>query len=301
MEDNMEDNPREHGDPNTRTETNSSPPSNPNRCVKFFQYHGLPEAQGFSTLAIARGALVMSNIVYSTALIELASKDAGCSEDNDDVCDLKVYGFKPSSLISSIAILSGLLSAFFMPMIGAVVDFTPHRRLTGLLAAVLIIVIQTVQAFLYDNTWFIMAVLQGIAGFVYQVLLLTLFAYLPDISRKVGEEKMTVYSSRFVIVQFTVQVLFLLLVGGVQAAIGLDDVQSARASQGMNVLWISIFFYWGWMLMPATPAQHKLPEGRSILTEGFRQNWKTAKHINTHFKGGVRWFLLGTAFSEACM
>jgi len=299
MEDCFNENTKEHVDSNTRTETNSSPPSNSNSCLKFFQYHGVPEAQGFSTFGIARGALIMSNVVYSTALIVLASKDAGCSEDDDDACDLKVYGFKPSSLISNIAILSGLLSAFFMPVIGAVVDFTPHRRLTGLLASVLIIVIQTTQIFLFDSTWFIMAVLQAIAALAYQVFILTIYAYLPEISRKVGNEKMTIYSSRFIIVQYAVQLLFLVLVGAVQSVIGLDDVNTARASQGMNVVWIAIFFYWGWRLMPANPAMHKLPEGHSILTEGFRQNWRTAKNINTHFKGGVRWFLLGTVFSEA--
>ena len=93
----------------------------------------------------------MSNIFLSTALIYLASEEAGCLDEEDKViddCDKKIYGFRPILLISNIAVIQGLLSAFFMPVFGAMVDFTPYRRLVGIWASCMIILIQKQVCFM---------------------------------------------------------------------------------------------------------------------------------------------------------
>ena len=269
-------------------------------CLQYFRFGGLDLARGISTLGIARGGLVMSNIVLGTALIELASEEAGCVPGETDVCDKKVYGFTPTSLISNIAVISGLLSAFFMPMIGAIVDYTPYRKAAGIWAAVAMGVIQVAQIGTLPGTWFIMAILQALAGFLYQLEYLATIAYYPDLSRTIGQAKMTVYSSKFTLIQFLAQCLFLLIVGAISAGAGLDNIVTAQMSQAINVVWITIFFYYGWKLLPSAPARHVLPEGKSLWTIGFQQNWNTAKSINNEFQHGLRWFLLATTFAEAC-
>lgn len=157
-------------------------------------FHGVAEAKGYAILGTARGAIVMSNIFLSTSIIYLASVEAGCVDENGTVvddCENKVYGFIPSSLIANIAVISGLLSAFLMPLIGAIVDYTPHRKATGIVAAILLILIQGVQIGTVAATWFPMTVLQAVAGFIYQVEVLATYAYLPEIARSVGEKIMT--------------------------------------------------------------------------------------------------------------
>jgi hypothetical protein len=73
----------------------------------------------------------MSNVFLSASLLFLASKEAGCLDDEGNVendCDTRVYGMAPAALITNhVAVISGLLSAFFMPVIGAMLDFTPYR------------------------------------------------------------------------------------------------------------------------------------------------------------------------------
>jgi MFS-type transporter involved in bile tolerance (Atg22 family) len=143
----------------------------------------------YSQLGVARGAVVMSNIFLSTSLIYLANDDAGCLDDEDEVidnCDARVYGQSPAALVANIAVFSGLLSALLMPLVGAMVDYTPHRRNIGVWVAALIILIQAVQIATLPATWFAMAILQGIAGFLYQMQVLATYAYLPDIAREVG-------------------------------------------------------------------------------------------------------------------
>lgn len=137
----------------------------------------------------------MSNIFLSTAFIFLASKQADCLDEEGkkpvDDCPNEVYGFKPASFVANIAVISSVLSCVLMPLLGAVIDYTVHRRTVGAGAAALMIVIQALQVWLNVDTWFPMAVLQAFTGFVYQIEVLATYAYLPDMARMLGEEAMT--------------------------------------------------------------------------------------------------------------
>ncbi len=161
-------------------------------------------AKGYNWLGTGRGPIIMTNIFLSSAFIHLASEEVGCTEEVYNVnsnttewqvvedCDVKVYGlFSPSALVTNIATISGVLSALFMPVIGAIVDYTPHRWAVGVVMAVLIILIQGAQTFTNSQTWFAMSILQAFAGFFYQIQVLASYAYLPEISRAVGGFKMT--------------------------------------------------------------------------------------------------------------
>ena len=163
--------------------------------ARWYKYDNVALAQGYSHLAMGRGALVMSNIFLSTAFIYLASEEAGClTPSGDEVldsCDEEVYGFKPSSFVTNIAVISGVLSALFMPFFGAMVDSTKHRKTVGVISALLMMMVQAAQIGIVSQTWFAFAILQAVAGFMYQVQVLAVYAYLPDMARVVGQERMT--------------------------------------------------------------------------------------------------------------
>lgn len=124
-----------------------------------------------------------------------------------------------------------------------------------------------------------MAVLQAFVGFIYQVEVLATYAYLPEIARAVGETIMTQFTSSFVMLQFGAQSLFLVVVIAISGGIGLNDVQTGQLSQAINVVWISIGFFFGWKMLPSRPSRHDLPEHHSVWTEGFKQVWRTTKSI----------------------
>ena len=173
------------------------------KCCTDCRFDGLDTANGYNILGTGRGPLVMSNIFLSTAFIYLAAEEAGCTdefyyEDTNttavevvDNCHEEVYGFKPAALIANIGVISGLLSAVFMPVIGAIVDYTPHRWTVGVISGVLMVLVQAVQIGTNSQTWFAMSILQALTGFFYQMQVLAVYAYLPDIGRAVGQVKMT--------------------------------------------------------------------------------------------------------------
>eukprot|EP00586_Coscinodiscus_wailesii_P001508 CAMPEP_0172483266 /NCGR_PEP_ID=MMETSP1066-20121228/10178_1 /TAXON_ID=671091 /ORGANISM="Coscinodiscus wailesii, Strain CCMP2513" /LENGTH=563 /DNA_ID=CAMNT_0013247025 /DNA_START=102 /DNA_END=1793 /DNA_ORIENTATION=+ len=269
------------------------------KCLPDFG--GNAVAKGCCALGSVRGSIIMTNLFLSTALIRLAESEvkSRCATNSQTCDDDTVYGFKPSSLITNISVISGVLTAFFMPIIGAILDFTSHRRLTGMISAAFMTVIQGVQIGTLQSTWFPMAILQAVAGFFYNVQVLATFSYLPELGRAVGEVKMTRYTATFTMLQFGTHAMFLLIMVVISTLAKLDDVLTAQVSQCLDTVWILLFFSYAWRMLPHVPPLHELPEGKSILTVGFAQIWRTTKGINAHYGGGLRWFLLAVVFGGA--
>ncbi len=94
-------------------------------CCNRFRFK-TDDATGFAMNACGSGPVVMSNAFLAASLIALAKMEIGCEPDED--CDGKVYGFKPSSLITIIATISGILSCLLLPLLGAIVDYTRFRH-----------------------------------------------------------------------------------------------------------------------------------------------------------------------------
>jgi len=265
-------------------------------------YYGNTDAIGWSWLGAGRGMVVMSNIYMSSAILWLAANAAGCDTDpqSEKTCTNRVYGLVPSSFLTTVSIAAGLTSAFLMPICGAFVDFTPYRRMVGIVTIVIIVAIQFVQVFINETTWLAMTILQGVAIFFYQLQVVAVYAYLPEIARQVGQTKMTTITSNFTMVQFTSQLTFLVTIVVIQIILKSPSVRTAQISQGLNTVTSIFLFSIGWfMYMQPRPAARELPEGSNMLTGGFRQLWNTSKNVHRHFKKGLRWYFLALAFAEA--
>jgi MFS-type transporter involved in bile tolerance (Atg22 family) len=52
-------------------------------------------------------------------------------------------------------------------------------------------------------------------------------------------------------------------------------------------------------MLPARPASHDLPEGKTLITQSFVQVWQTTKKINKFYAHSLRWFLSAVVFAEA--
>jgi MFS transporter, UMF1 family len=279
----------------------------------------------------------MGTLFLSTSFIYLASAEAGCIEidpvtGKEEIiqgCAERLYGiFRPAALVTNIATISGILVAFFLPVAGAMMDNTPHRWTVGVVTAAFMILTEVVQIGTTSNTWFGMAILEAVSGLFFQVQLLSSFAYLPDIAREVGQETMNTNISYFLVTEIGVgQLLIVIIIIGISIAFELNDVATAQVGQSVVSLVAGLGFYVGWRRLPRVPAKHFLlmdkpsvssdnvreleeekedsnlrprtEKQRSLLFQGFVQNWNTCKHINREYKNSLRWFLLGTAFGDS--
>lgn len=186
-----------------------------------------------------------------------------------------------------------------MPIIGSILDYTSHRRITGIIFSVTLILIQAIQIGTVQKTWFAMSQLQAFAGFLYNALTLCLYSYLPEIALAEGEKRMRSFSASFQITYFVPSLIYLVSISAISIGFQLDDILTAQISQAVNALILIVAFTLGWKLMPFVPA--KLQEGSdksNLLTSGFLKLWSTFHFLRKNHLP-VLWFFFAVIFSEA--
>jgi len=262
-------------------------------------YDGNNDAKGYSWLGAGRGAITMANIFLFQALLALATDAAGCELGTP--CENRVYGMRPASWVSNIQTFTSIGAALTMPLFGAVVDFTDYRRAAGIFTAGVMVAIQAVQIYTVPSTWLPMLILQAVAVVFYYAQLVSLYAYLPEMKRDVGEYKMAGFTANFQLVQFASQAGFLVIIAVITFVLkNPGAVLTSQISQGINTTICLVFFSIGWFKYLGTrKAVRTLPEGHSMLLQGFKNNFKTMINVHKNFKKGLRWFFLALAFGQA--
>lgn len=270
------------------------------------RFNGVLEARGYNMLGIGRGFINMSQLFLSSSLIFLASQEAGCIDDDetstDETCENRVYGFTPAALVTNIAAITGLLAAFFMPVVGAVLDYTPHRKLVGKGSALFLCTALFVHTATLPATWFYMSILLAIAAFVFQIQIMVTYAYLPYIARYVAkdENQMSTYTSWFLTYQFMFQICFLVFIVAVSAGIGLSTVETAHVSQILAGILVSAIFTYAWgYCMPDIPPPKQLRPGQRLIFASFQENYRTLQNMLKYYRNSLLWFHLALAFGEA--
>ena len=239
----------------------------------------------------------MANVFLASALLFLAKREIGCEEEEVE-CG-KIYGMKPSSLIAVIGTVSGLLSAFFLPVIGAIIDYTPKRWECGATATALFILIQAIQIGTVQKTWFVMAVLQAFNGFFYQINSLCIYAYLPEVGAMTERKKFTWYSSLFSVAGFVHMLLFLIAVVAIGLALSLDDQRVGQVGQAIDVFISGSYYFISYIFLHRRDARNTLKEGEYLYSAGFKQVFRTSKQIYRHYPRSIGLFFLGIIFSDA--
>lgn len=284
--------------------------------IFLFDGDSPPEATGLALHGVARGAVVMSSLFLGPALLRLAVAEAegncnGGSGHNDgegagDHCDDgggRVYGMKPTSLLTNIGVLSGLLSSVLMPAFGSVVDRTPHRKSIGHVSAMALSAVKGVEIFLNRSTWFAISILQVVNSVAYNAYSCAAYAYTAELSTAPDEQ--TVYNSRFQTVYYASMLVYVVLMMATSTAFGTSDVGTARVSQTLAfVVSTSVFgLSWRWYFRPR-PALRECPTSgggaTSPIASGLAELAATFARIWRSWDA-MRYFLLSAALSESAV
>lgn len=258
----------------------------------------LPEATGWAMDSAARGPINMTGTFLGSAILRLAVIDAGCKRASD--CNVRIYGLRPSSLLTTVTAVVGVLAALAMPLVGAVVDHTRYRKAFGAGSALIVVAITGVQISISQENWFAMLCDEAIGGFVFVVHTTAVFAYLPDLSSH--ENDYVTYTTGFNVRQYGMQVIhsgLIVLIGFLRPASNPTEgaIQTARVSSGMAFV-ISLFLMgYAWaFLFRKRPALSEVPQGESLLTVGFNRLKQTTNTIWRDYHA-LRWFMVALLFS----
>eukprot|EP00588_Corethron_pennatum_P013777 CAMPEP_0194271412 /NCGR_PEP_ID=MMETSP0169-20130528/5185_1 /TAXON_ID=218684 /ORGANISM="Corethron pennatum, Strain L29A3" /LENGTH=271 /DNA_ID=CAMNT_0039013743 /DNA_START=198 /DNA_END=1010 /DNA_ORIENTATION=- len=209
-------------------------------CLKFDNNYN---ATGWALDGSARGFLVNSNLYLGFAIVEFA-KYAADPSGLMDASDLKIYGFKPSSILTNMQFSVGLISAILMPLVGSIVDHTPLRWNIGVVTAAILVLINGFQIAVYQRLWLTILIMQGAQFLVYTVHNVMQFAYLPELSNNV--QIMTKYNAAFNSIQFGSIFANVLFLFGVVLIYSPTATQLAMVSQTVVTLYIAITFGYAW-------------------------------------------------------
>jgi len=274
------------------------------RCCSCQPYHGNLEALGWALDAVARIVAFTSSAVYlSVAIVSLAKRQAGCEVETDtnDICDVRVYGLRPSSLLTTYSTIVGIISAFSLPVVGAVVDYTCHRKFIGLITAIAQILLVSSQIFLNESNWFIITISQVFNAFIGWVHTLAVFAYLPELTE--NSKQLVNWTTSFHVLQYVSLILFLASMLGILKFSGFDgandQIPASRISNALAVSVITPFYMLTWtFLMRKKNAFHELPGNSSLWTIGFVKVFQTSKTLYQNHRS-LMWFFFNVALVEA--
>ena len=118
-------------------------------------------------------------VFVSSDLLRLAKEASGCfqyEEIANEECHERVFGMRPSSILTNIVMVVGLLSAVLMPLIGSIIDHTKYRRAVGSFSAAFMSVMILIQMLIMEDLWFVAALLQVFVAFSYTVHLCATYA-----------------------------------------------------------------------------------------------------------------------------
>ena len=116
---------------------------------------------------------------------------------------------------------------------GAITDFTPHRKAVGVISAIILVVLQAIFIFTFESTWLIIAFMKAITDFVYHAQELATFSYLPEMASIVNDSTMAHFSSIFSMLQFSSVLIFLVLIIAINLTFQLDDIAVNHVSQSI--------------------------------------------------------------------
>jgi UMF1 family MFS transporter len=259
----------------------------------------LPEVAGQAMDAAARGPLNQTGGYVGSAIVRLAARDAGCLV-GPGRCNKTVYGIQPSSLLTTTSAIAGVCAALLMPVFGAIIDHTQHRKLVGVISGALAVIAVGAQLSISQSTWFFVLWMDAIGGFSLLVHAANTFAYLPDLT--LDYAVLSHYTSRINMRQFSVQFVYLCIVIIIGQVRDLDrsvesSVQTAKDAAGLAFGIGAVFIGYAWMfLFRRRPALSKVPEKSTLLNTGFRQVFKTSRKIWKDY-GALKWFMISLLWS----
>ncbi|CAB9503872.1 Major facilitator superfamily [Seminavis robusta] len=271
-------------------------------------FYGTKEALGWACTAVGMAAVLIGTGAFILpAMAKLAKEEAGCeteapsSSDPIPPCEGKVYGIKPSSLLTVMSTVVGLASAFVIPPVGAIVDYTSHRRLIGRWLSALYAVLILCMVFLNEDSWFALVIILLLAISIGWAISMLFNAYLPELTD--DENRLNEFSKAFTVLIFSAMVVYLAIVMGIGLAFGVadDDVALARIAAIVAFCLSSVLLYASWgLLFEERMASHELPPGQTLWGAGFRQVYRTSIKIWNDYRA-LKWFYISICFGDAAI
>lgn len=302
------------------------------QCCSLLSFNQNPEARGIALDHVPGGVISIALSVFlSSAIMELANEAAGCpttsieemiiddlvNELQEEECNNRVYGMKPSSLLTVYVFLMGLTSSIFMPFVGSMIDCSNHRRGVGAVTAAIIMLITFLSTFLSSNNWFFILILVLICSIILNVHYCVVLAYLPELTT--DEDELTRYNAGISLCFNLSIVVFLVGMTLVSTVLKMTEDTIVCTRIAMLVAFVVQFLAYGYAwtrLFRPRPARIDISEDEEdsgndnanrkmcrgtkcrIVQVGFQRLLETIQKVSKE-RTELKWCLIARAFTQS--
>lgn len=274
------------------------------------------EATGQAMDSVAKGILHSSVVFFGPALIHLATtaaEESYCRATqkqthhindasdvsyiiNDDVshcdtssADLRVYGLRPSSILTVASVAATLCTAIVLPFVGALIDRSRHRKTMGVITAGLIVAINIAQIFLTRTNWPLFWILHAVSDVLFLTHSVIVLAYLQNLTTNTAA--LSMYSSKFAILTFVCMILYMLTMIVYARTSGESIVTTSRLAHILSASIGAVTIGYSWLFL----FQHRGPRvlvtpGANIFCESLAGLRHTLQQIRQHYPA-LKWML----------
>jgi UMF1 family MFS transporter len=222
---------------------------------------------------------------YVASLARSAAEAAGTSTVSFLGIPVAPDSFLPYCISFSVG-----MQVLFLPILGAIADYSHLRKQMMRLFATIGAVATILMFFLTDGLWWLGGLLFIIANLTFGAAIVFYNAYLPDIASEEERDRVSSYGWAMGY-----------LGGGILLALNLafylfSDAMRVPGDLAVRIILASAGFWWlgfsfiTWARLRARYASHSLPAGASYASIGFKQLRKTLSEVN-HFPETLKFLL----------
>ena len=226
---------------------------------------------------------------YVAALARAAAEKAGTST-------IPFFGIPvaPDSFLPYCISFSVGMQVLFLPILGAIADYSHRRKQMMQLFATLGAICTILMFTITGDLWWLGGVLFILANLAFGAALVFYNAYLPDIASEDQRDRVSSYGWAMGYLGGGLLLVLNLALYMFSDKLGIPGDLAVRINLASAGIWWLGFSFITWGRVKPRHAIHTLPKGETYISAGFKQLWQTlreVKHLPETLKYLLAYFL----------
>ncbi|MEP9383557.1 MFS transporter [Nocardioides cheoyonin] len=225
-------------------------------------------------------------VLFGPFMITVAGRAAGCGDSPDDTCDrtVSVLGLHlaAGSLPSYLTSFATILSAFILPVVGAMVDRSPRKKWNMAWFAWVGAFFCALLFFMWGGHWQLGAVAVVVSSILGGCSLVSYYAILVDISTEDERDAASARGWAFGYLGGGILLLLNLVLVQGHDAFGIGKELAVRLSLLSAALWWAGFTLIPVLRLRNHPPTSVVPESGGLLHRSFGQLWTTLTEMRRY-------------------
>ena len=214
-------------------------------------------------------------VLIGPYLLSLAQNAVG---EDGVVFNLYFFNVTAKGLFSFCTALSTISLVIFLPILGAIADYTHLKKRLMAIFCYIGVVAGTLMFFV-DSSYLMLSLLIILSNMAFAAANVFYNAFLIDITTENLRDKISSYGYGLGYIGGVVMLILCILLVNNAESFGISTSLAARISFLLSSLWWGIFGAISFALIKSRGAEKAVPENKSLLTVGFAEVWQTIKEL----------------------